>query len=276
MKKLKKAVVLLLAAALIASLAGCGETQEPNEGKHTEGTTQSEGTSSATKTGGETEGEDKGGESETKSEGVMTYQQYIDAEVDSEVTIEAYIQAKQSWWEDKASLYTQDKDGAYFIYNAACSEEDYKKLTKGTKIRVKGYKAEWSGETEVTDATFEILEGNYVATGLDVTKLLGTEDLIKHENQFVTFKGMKVEDSGEEQAFLYKWDGSGEEGDDLYFTVSYEENPYTFLVESNLCDKDSDVYKAVKNLKIGDTVDMEGFLYWYEGPNPHITSVTVK
>ena len=23
------------------------------------------------------------------------------------------------------------------------------------------------------------------------------------------------------------------------------------------------------------TIDMEGFLYWYEGVNPHITSVTV-
>ena len=29
-------------------------------------------------------------------------------------------------------------------------------------------------------------------------------------------------------------------------------------------------------LKVGDTVDLEGFLYWYEGVNPHITSVTVK
>ena len=47
-------------------------------------------------------------------------------------------------------------------------------------------------------------------------------------------------------------------------------------VESYLCDNTTDVYNAVKNLKIGDTVDMEGFLYWYEGVNPHITSVTVK
>jgi hypothetical protein len=36
------------------------------------------------------------------------------------------------------------------------------------------------------------------------------------------------------------------------------------------------VYEAVKALNVGDTVDMEGFLYWYEGVNPHITSVTVK
>ena len=70
--------------------------------------------------------------------------------------------------------------------------------------------------------------------------------------------------------------GSGSEGDDLYFNVSKDGNTYTFTVESYLCGADTDVYKAVKNLKVGDTVDLEGFLYWYEGVNPHITSVTVK
>ena len=47
-----------------------------------------------------------------------------------------------------------------------------------------------------------------------------------------------------------------------------------FRSESYLCDNTTDVYKAVKELKIGDKIDMEGFLYWYEGVNPHITSVT--
>ena len=64
------------------------------------------------------------------------------------------------------------------------------------------------------------------------------------------------------------------EGDDLYFNVSYNGETYTFTVESYLCDKDTDVYKAVEALQIGDKIDMEGFLYWYEGVNPHITSVT--
>jgi hypothetical protein len=45
-------------------------------------------------------------------------------------------------------------------------------------------------------------------------------------------------------------------------------------VEYYLCNEETEVYKAVENLKVGDTVDLEGFLYWYEGPNPHITSVT--
>ena len=88
---------------------------------------------------------------------------------------------------------------------------------------------------------------------------------------------MTVEAANDDgDAFLYKWDGSGTEGDDLYFNVSLDGNTYTFTVESYLCDKDSDVYKAVQNLKVGDVVDMEGFLYWYEGVNPHITSVSVQ
>ena len=31
--------------------------------------------------------------------------------------------------------------------------------------------------------------------------------------------------------------------------------------------------EAVEALNVGDTIDVEGFLYWYEGVNPHITSV---
>jgi len=224
----------------------------------------------------------KGGEdneADVKSEGVMTYEEYAAAALDSEVVVETYVQAKQSWWDNKATVYTQDKDGAYFLYNMACSEEDYAKLTQGTKIKVTGYKAEWSGEVEIIDATFEIEEGNYVAEPEDVTALLASEDLIKHQNKFVAFKGMTVEaagkdDAGNEVAYLYSWDGSGQDGDDLYFNVSLDGNTYTFTVESYLCDNTTDVYSAVKNLKIGDKIDMEGFLYWYEGVNPHITSVT--
>lgn len=280
MRKLRKTALLLISALLIISLIGCGEekakpdeqkqdtssaSKEDKEGKTDDG---QESTSSASKA-------DEG--KEEKSEGVMTYDEYVAAEIDAPVVIEAYVQAKQSWWENKAKLYTQDKDGAYFVYDAACTEEEYNKLTKGTKIRVKGFKAEWNGEVEIAEgATFEILDGKYEAEPLDATPLLGTDELIKHQNEFVTFKGMKVEDSGEGKAFLYKDNGSGQEGDDLYFKVSLDGKTYTFTVESYLCDKDTDVYKAVKNLKVGDTVDMEGFLYWYEGPNPHITAVTVK
>lgn len=215
-------------------------------------------------------------DTDEKSEGVMTYAEYTAADLNTEVVIEAYVQDKQSWWDDQATVYAQDKDGAYFLYNMACSESDYAKLTQGTKIKVTGYKSEWSGEVEITDATFEIMSGSYVAPAQDVTSLLGTDDLIQHQNEFVSFKGMTVEDAGNGAAFMYNWDGSGEEGSDLYFNVSLNGNTYTFTVESYLRGADTEVYQAVKALEIGQTVDMEGFLYWYNGVNPHITSVTVK
>ncbi len=241
---MKKLVVAALALSMVLALVACGKKED------------------------------------VKSEGVMTHAEYVAAELDSEVVIETYVQAKQSWWDNKATVYTQDKDGAYFLYNMACSEEDYAKLTPGTKIKVTGYKAEWAGEVEVVDATFEIQKGNYVAPAADATAWLGTDELIAHQNEFVTFKGMTVAPStnadGEEVAFLYSWDGSGQDGDDLYFNVSLNGQTYNFTVESYLCDNTTEVYNAVKNLKVGDVIDMEGFLYWYEGVNPHITKVTVK
>lgn len=256
-------LALGLTVALVAAGCGGGNTSEENtSGQSSTSTSQNENTL--------TPGP------------VMSYEEYMAAELDSQVTIETYVQAKQSWWEDKATLYTQDQDGAYFIYNVACSQEDYDKLTPGTKIQVTGYKTEWSGEVEIMDGVFQIVEGGdtYVAEPLDVTELLSSEDLINHQNQLVSFTGLTVEASedasGAESAFLYNWDGSGTDGDDLYFNVSYNGETYTFTVESYLCDNTTDVYAAVKNLQIGQTIDAEGFLYWYEGVNPHITSVTVK
>ena len=220
----------------------------------------------------------KKADADKKSEGVMTYAEYDAAALDTEVTVETYVQAKQSWWEDKATVYTQDKDGAYFLYNMACSEQDYQKLEVGTKIKVKGFKAEWEGEVEIIDATFEIMDGTYIAEPEDVTALLGTDELIAKQNKLVVFKGMTVEASkdadGNDVAFLYNWDGSGEDGSDLYFNVSIGGNTYTFTVESYLCDNTTDVYAAVKALGIGDKIDATGFLHWYQGANPHITAVT--
>lgn len=215
---------------------------------------------------------------EEKSEGVMSYADYMAAEIDDEVTIECYVQAHQSWWDGKITVYAADQDGAYFIYNMACSEEDAAKLEPGTKIKVTGYKAVWSGEIEIAEgATFEIEDAEpYIAEPVDVTDLLGTDALEEKQNQLVSFTGMTVEAMNDDgAAFLYNWDGSGEEGSDLYFKVSKDGQEYTFTVESYLCGPDTEVYKAVKDLAVGDVIDLQGFLYWYEGANPHITSVAL-
>ena len=66
------------------------------------------------------------------------------------------------------TVYAADKDGAYFLYEMACSEDDYELLTVGQAIMVTGYKGEWAGEVEIVDATFEIVEGSYVAEAVDV------------------------------------------------------------------------------------------------------------
>ena len=109
------------------------------------------------------------GSSDAKGEGVMTYAEYAAAPLDSQVVVETYVQGKQSWWDNQATFYTQDKDGGYFIYNMPCTEEEFAKLTNGTKIKVTGYKSEWAGEVEITDAKFEIEDGSFIATATDVT-----------------------------------------------------------------------------------------------------------
>ena len=247
---MKKILALIAAAVMMLTAAGCsGETADT---------------------------------ADVKSEGVMTYAEYAAAELETPVVVETYVQAKQGWWNDQATIYTQDKEGGYFLYNMPMSEEEYNKLTPGTKIKVSGHKTAWAGEVEIIDATYEIQDGNYVATAMDATALLGTEELINHQNKLVAFKGLTVEAStdanGNEAAYLYNWDGSGEAGtdSDLYFKASVGGNTYTFVIEYYLCNETTAAYQAVQGLNIGDTIDLEGFLYWYDGAQPHVTSVIVK
>ena len=204
---------------------------------------------------------------------VMSHEEYAAAELDSAVCVETYVQATQSWWDNKITIYAQSEDGAYFIYNATCSEEDAAKLVAGTKILVKGFKSEWAGEIEITDATIEFLEGDaFIAEAFDATDLLGKDELIDRQNEKVSFKGLTVAAQDDGAAFNYK--NAENKTDDLYFKVSKDGQVYDFCVEFYLCGQDTDVYKAVEALNVGDVIDMEGFLYWYNGANPHITKVT--
>ena len=274
---MKKILSVLMALGMTFSLAACaGSTPSSSEAA-------SESASASSAVESEAASSEAATSEAAASGTVLSHEEYMAADLDTEVTIEAYVQAKQSWYAEQATatVYLQNQDGAYFAYDMACSEEDYDKLTPGTCIRVTGYKSEWSGEVEITDGTFEFVDGadTFVAEPLDVTELLGSDELIDHQNELVSFKGLTVEPStdanGAEAAFLYNYDGSGTDGDDLYFNASYNGQTYTFTIESYLCDNTTEVYQAVKNLQVGQTIDMEGFLYWYEGVNPHITSVTV-
>ena len=203
---------------------------------------------------------------------IMSHADYIAADLDTEVTVETYVQATQSWWDNKITIYAQSEDGAYFIYNAACSEEDAAKLVPGAKIKVKGFKSEWAGEVEITDATIEFLDGEaFVAQPADITALLGQDELIEHQNELVLFKGLTVAAQDDGAAFNYK--NAENKTDDLYVRFTKDDLTFNFCVEFYLCGNDTETYKAVEALQVGDVVDVEGFLYWYEGVNTHITAV---
>ena len=205
----------------------------------------------------------------------MSYADYAAAAVDDPVCVICYAQAHQNWWDGKVTVYAADEDGAYFLYNMACTEEDAAKLVDGAKIKVTGYKGEWAKEIEIVDATFEFVDGDpYVAEPVDVTEQLGTDALVDYQNRLVSLKGLTVEPYDENgAAFQYK-DPDGKT-DDLYFKVSKDGETFEFCVEFYLCGNDTPVYQAVEALEVGQVVDLEGFLYWYEGANLHTTSLTV-
>lgn len=214
-----------------------------------------------------------------KSEGVMTYAEYMAAEMDSAVVIEAYVQATQSWWEKEGqgriTAYLADLDGAYFAYEMYCTEDEAAALTAGTKIKVTGYKTTWDGMIELAaGATFEVVAGaeKFIAPALNVASLLGKDDLIKYMNHTIALNGLEVV-----AAPKYKWNGTGAEGDDIYLDVKLGEATLTLVVESYLHGNDSEVYEAVEALEVGATIDVEAFLYWYTtDAQPHVNKVTVK
>ena len=261
---MKKFLVLLLALVLALSLVACNTPEETTEGTDAPAT---EGTTAGT-TEGTTEGET---ETDEQAPTVMTHAEFIAAEMDAPVVIEAYVQATQSWWADKIVVYLQDQDGGYLAYNMVCSEEDAAKLVPGVKIRVSGFKTAWAGEVEIAEGcTFEFVEGadTYVAEAADLTDVLANEEeLIKHQNEYAIFKGLTIE------KIDYK---NGEPGDDIYVTVKQGEKSFSFCVERYLTGPDTDVYKLFGELMAGDVVDITGFVYWYNGVNTHITGVTVN
>ena len=140
---MKKFLTLLLALVMALSIVGCGKT---NTDEPQAPDTPDDGADAAVT--------------------VMTHAEFDAAAVDSPVTVETYIQARQGWWEKDgvgvATFYTQADDGAYFLYNMPCSKEDYDSmLVEGAKIRVSGYKAEWSGEVEIVDLTNNVVLTSY-------------------------------------------------------------------------------------------------------------------
>ena len=217
---------------------------------------------------------------ETLPEGVMTHAEYEAAAMDSQVTVHTYVQAVESWWDGKVQIYAQSKDGAYYIYNLACTEEEAAKLVPGTKINIKGYKTFYKGMPEIAadGAVLTILEGEdtFIAPAEILTDMLGKQELVNKAGAYAAFQGMTI------SKIEYR---NGEPGDDIYVDLTLGDKTYSFCVERYLTDPETDVYKAFVNedLKVGDVVNVYGFVYWYDadedgqsgdGINTHITKIT--
>ena len=204
-------------------------------------------------------------EPSTPDNKAMTYAEFMAAAVDTKCVVEFYVQATQGWWNDSIVIYGQTEEGGYFCYGTVCTEEQSKQLVPGTKVRVTGPKKIFDGEVEIAEGQLEILGGDtWIADSMDVTALLGTDELEQHMNKKVCFKGLPFE------GLEYK---NGEPGDDIYVTVGYNGASYDFCVEVYLTGPETDVYKAFETLQVGDVVDVEGFLYWYKGATPHIPRI---
>ena len=255
---MKKFIAMLLALAMVLAFAGCAGSAAPETTPATEAPATEAPVVETEAPVVETEA----------AASVMTYEEFMAAEVEESVCIETYVQATRSWWADTICVYAQGPDGGYFMYDMACSEEDAAKLVPGTKIRVTGDKAIFDGEVEIMNATFEFVEDGdtFIAEPMAATELLGTDELETHMNKLASFEGLTIE------AIEYK---NGEPGDDIYVTVGYNGASYDFCVEVYLTGPESEVYTTVGALEVGDVVNVEGFLYWYQGVNTHITSITV-
>ena len=214
--------------------------------------------------------------------GRTSYNEYAEAPDGTYVAVETFVQGKQSWWEKdgvgKGTIYTQYHDGGYFLYEVSLTKAEYDALKVGTHIMVYGFKSTWDGEVEIIDAEIKILDNyTWVANPKDATELLGTAEIEDLRDSKVSFSNMTVvasNDAGD--AFLYKWNGAGSVGDDIYFNASVDGKTYTFVIESYLTPDGSAAYEAAQALKVGDVINMEAFLYWYgTSAQPHVYSITV-
>lgn len=215
---------------------------------------------------------------------LTTYDEYVAAENQTEVTVEVYVQAKEVLVEGKCVVYTQNDEGAFLINDLACTEEEYAALTAGVKIRVHGIKDTVNGQLMITNATFEVVEAEpMVYESVDVSELFGTEALIGQMSRLVKVRGTVVNsqlEDGTEISFLYKEDGTGEDGDDIYFALKPYDPQFSnnihdgFNVRVSLVGAESEVYAAAKEITGGVKVELVGFLCWNEGPSVRVISIS--
>ena len=199
------------------------------------------------------------------------YLNFVNAEINDDVVIEAYVQDFESFYNGKQTMYLVDDNGAYFGYEIALTEELSNQITIGTKLHIEGQKLEYSGMIEVGNTSkVEILDEElYEAPSYDLTDSLTDEEALEWIGAKI-FVTAKLIPSGEEgKPYLLGWNDSGELGKaDLYLNIEVNDNTFTWNVRRYLRNANTDLYKAVAALtkdNIGSYFDIEAFVYIYNG-----------
>ena len=269
--KLKKlfAISAIAGVALLASCNNGGETTTETKAPETTTETVTETTTKAPEP------------TTTVATNVLSYDEYIAAEVGSEVTIEAYITGRTTWYNNAASFYLADDNGGYYVYNLPCTEEEYASLLIHKKLQVTGAKAEWKGEVEINCQTatenggWQLCDGeDFNPSSTNITSI-AKEALDNYKNQSVKALGLTVTKAPYTNFEDFTLEPKA--GVDVYFEVKDDAgNESTFVVEAYLENSQygSDVYNAVCALNVGDRIDLEGFVYYWENPQLQVTGLT--
>lgn len=245
---MKKLLTIMLSVLMVFGLTACGKDNN-----------------------GGTDEPSNGGNDVVEVTAKDDYASFMAADVDAEVEVLMYVQAHQAWWEKDGqgvmTLYGMDKDGGYFVYEAKMDKETADSIKEGTLVKVTGVKAEWAGEVEIMDATVEVLGETKTFEATDVTDVISdSEKLATYMNQKIAMKGLEVVEVSVKDS---------EYDPDLYITCKLGDTEVNLCVENYLTGPDTEVYMTGKDLTAGTVIDVEGFLYWYEGANPHVTSISV-
>ena len=186
---MKKAFVILLTGIMMTAAVSCGGSNSNNAASSAPAAEAPAAEAPAQEEPSEAEVVEEEETEPLVPEDPMTYEEYAAAEIDSEVVIKGAVQAKQAYYahddSGSANVYLQDETGgAYFLYELPCTEKEYELMEKGKFIKVKGYKAEWSGEIEVVDIeAWMFVDGDFIAEAENVTALLGTDELAGKMNK---------------------------------------------------------------------------------------------
>ena len=246
---MKKLLTIMLSVLMVFGLTACGKDENDDN----------------------TDEPTNGGNEVVEVTAKDDYASFMAADVDAEVEVLMYVQAHQAWWEKDGqgvmTLYGMDKDGGYFVYEAKMDKETADSIKEGTLVKVTGVKAEWAGEVEIMDATVEVLGETKTFEATDVTDVISdSEKLATYMNQKIAMKGLEVVEVSVKDS---------DSDPDLYVKCMLGDTEVNLCVENYLTGPDTEVYMTAKDLTAGTVIDIEGFLYWYEGANPHVTSISV-